>query len=224
RLDLAASGAVVWREFLGEFNEAERRDAGPLLSDPFDPDDPVATPRNLTVAADIDDDPVLQALAGAVVRLGQAGLDLDTSLGQTQFTRRANDRSGASSDTIPIHGGLTLEGALNIVGFGLASKTTLAPGIERAAVVNPATGLTEEGYVINRGTSFLMAMEFSASGPEGFAFVTYGQSDDPESPYHSDQTRAFSDKEWRQILWTEEAIAGDPDLVVEDIEGFTDTE
>ena len=32
--------------------------------------------------------------------------------------------------------------------------------------------------------------------------LTYGQSEDPTSPYSSDQTRMFSDKQWVSFAWT----------------------
>ena len=66
--------------------------------------------------------------------------------------------------------------------------------------------VTEDGYLVNYGSSFVMAMRFTDDAPEAWAFVTYGQSDDPRSPWHIDQTEAFSHKEWRQALFTEEAI------------------
>jgi acyl-homoserine-lactone acylase len=121
-------------------------------------------------------------------------------------------------ERIPISGGLGFEGVSNVVDYG-ASKTTFDPDMPRGELVNPRTGLTTEGYVINRGTSFIMTMEFTDDGPQAFAFVTYSQSDDPQSPFHADQTRAFSEKRWREVLFTEEAIAADPDLAVEVVFG-----
>ena len=37
-------------------------------------------------------------------------------------------------------------------------------------------------------------------------------SGDPTSPYFSDQTELFAAKQWRPILFSEAAIAADPDL------------
>jgi len=72
--------------------------------------------------------------------------------------------------------------------------------------------LTEEGYPINSGTSFLMALEFGADGPRAMAFLTYSQSGDTQSPHFTDQTKLFSAKEWRPILFRENEIRSDPEL------------
>ncbi|MBV1858522.1 MAG: penicillin acylase family protein [Nannocystaceae bacterium] len=91
--------------------------------------------------------------------------------------------------------------------------------LERAEVINDATALTTEGYVVNYGTSFIMALEFTDDGPHAQAFLTYGQSEDPQSPHHADQTQLFSEKSWRDILFTEEAIAADRNLEVQSVVG-----
>ncbi|HMY75900.1 MAG TPA: penicillin acylase family protein [Blastocatellia bacterium] len=72
--------------------------------------------------------------------------------------------------------------------------------------------MTKEGYLINYGTSFIMALEFTANGPRAQAFLTYSQSGDPTSPQFSDQTQLFSEKKWRRVLYTEAEIKGDPNL------------
>ena len=99
-------------------------------------------------------------------------------------------------------------------------KSTLEPDLPRGALLNPGTDLTDEGYVINYGTSFIMTTEFTDEGPEAFAFLTYGQSNDPQSENHADQTRLFSNEAWRQVRFTEEDIANDPGLEVEVVFGF----
>ena len=66
---------------------------------------------------------------------------------------------------------------------------------------------------------FIMAMEFADDGPRGEAILTYGQSDDPTSAHHVDQMKAFSAKQWRPILFTEEAIANDPALREYEVKG-----
>jgi acyl-homoserine-lactone acylase len=47
-----------------------------------------------------------------------------------------------------------------------------------------------------------MAVSFTDRGPVGRALVTYGQSTDPASPYRNDQTKLFSAKKWRPMLFT----------------------
>ena len=38
------------------------------------------------------------------------------------------------------------------------------------------------------GSSFIMALSFTANGPEAQAILSYSQSGDPQSPHFSDQT------------------------------------
>jgi acyl-homoserine-lactone acylase len=72
--------------------------------------------------------------------------------------------------------------------------------------------LTKVGYPVNRGSSFVMALEYTAQGPRARAFLTYSQSGDPASPLYYDQTELFSVKKWRRILYTEAEIKTDPNL------------
>jgi acyl-homoserine-lactone acylase len=214
-------GALVWREFLGTFDAASLEDAGGLFRGPFDPDNPVATPRDLI---DPPTDPaqpdrIHQALGLAVLRLEQAGLSVDTPLGEAQFTKKAKDREGMDIERIPVHGGSGVEGITNIIVYSVL-KTTVGDPMPRGEVINESTDLTTEGYVVNYGTSYIMAMEFTDDGPRASAFVTYGQSDDPLSPHHTDQTRLFSAKQWRPVLFTEDDIAADPNLRVEVVFGY----
>jgi acyl-homoserine-lactone acylase len=220
RIDLASSGAMLWREFLGDFPGADTVNAGALFAEPFDPGTTVAisaveTPRGLAAAAPglaAQDDRVVLALAGAVVRLRLAGLTPTSTAGAAQFTQRGSVR-------VPIHGGGSQEGIINIVLYADNLMSTVAPAMRRGPVINPITGLTADGYPVNAGSSFVMTMQFTDRGPTGQALLTYGQSDDAASPYHVDQTQRFSTKQWRTLVLTEEDIAGDAGLLLEDVSG-----
>ena len=59
-----------------------------------------------------------------------------------------------------------------------------------------------------------MTVMFTDDGPRAAGFVTYGESEYADSPYFADQTRRFSAKDWRPMLWTEEEILADPNLDV----------
>jgi acyl-homoserine-lactone acylase len=213
RLDLDAPGALLWREFLGDFSSLDvLKEGRTLWVNDFDPTDPVATPNTLAeAAADPAEDRVLEALAGAIDRLAQAGLEPSSTLRDGQFTRRAGVK-------VPMHGGGRYEGTTNLIQYSVL-KSTMEPSLERGEEINAATDLTTDGYVVNYGTSFIMTLEYTDEGPHAQAFLTYGQSDDPDSPYHSDQTQLFSDKAWRDILFTEEQIAADPNLETQTVVG-----
>jgi acyl-homoserine-lactone acylase len=209
RLDVHSVGALVWRELLGQFAFASVLDAGALFAVPFDPDHPLTTPNTLIAPPADGPDPILVALGAAVVRLGEAGFSPATPLGEAQFTRRGDL-------TIPVPGGVSIEGTTNIAAYS-TNNSTLLPRLERGEVLTSRTGLTAEGYPINFGTSFVMAMEFAPDGPRAQALLTYSQSTDPSSPYFADQTARYSEKAWRPILFTEAEIAADPSLVTETV-------
>jgi acyl-homoserine-lactone acylase len=210
RLDLDSHGAVLWREVLGTFDWGSFIGRGPLFATEFDPDDPISTPADLPPAA-ADSDRILEALAAATLSLGRAGLPLTASLREAQFTRK-------DDETVAMHGGISREGVPNLIQYSVL-KSTVDPPMARGPRINPQTGLTEEGYVVNYGTSFLLAVEFGEEGPDASAFITYGQSHDPRSPHFIDQTRRFSDKQWRRILYREDEIKADPELFTQSVWG-----
>lgn len=199
-LDLDSRGAVLFREFITRYEPGDLRRAGRLFAVDFDPADPVNTPRGLA-----EGDLALENLAAAAGLLRNAGYALDVPLGDLQY----NNKNGGR---IPIHGGSgRWEGVENVVRYG-RNSTTMEPSPRIADRVEGSRLLTEEGYPINSGTSFLMALEFGADGPRAKAFLTYSESGHTQSPYFTDQTKLFSAKEWRPILFRENEIRSDPEL------------
>ena len=211
-VNVDSRGAALWREFLGEFGAAATRDRGTLFEVPFDPDEPLQTPHTLAAAIDPADDRVLQALAAAVLRLQQAGVALDVPLGEVQYALRGSGR-------VPIHGGTRLEGITNLMVYDTSLNTALfGTRSDRGELIGDNTGLTADGYHVNYGSSFVMTMRFTDDGPEAEAVLTYGQSDDPTSPYYTDQTELFSNRQWRRILFTDADIMASPDLREADVD------
>ncbi len=205
-------GATIWREFLGSFPANDLTDRGDLFVTAFDPDDPFGTPHTVQPAADTPEaDPIARNLASAVLNLRAAGVPLDAPLGQVQYTKRGDA-------LIPIHGGGSSDGLPNQVFYSIL-QTSLDPNPSRGEVINPTTDLTTSGYVINYGASFVMTMAYTDDGPEAEALLTYGQSDDPNSPHFLDQFFAFANEQWRPILFDPEDIAADPNLVETVVEG-----
>lgn len=206
RLRTDSVGAVLWRETLGNFTEADFYDAGKLFAVPFDPQDPVGTPRDLVAKGADEPDPILEAIAKAVLRLAEAAYTPYVSLGEAQYTMKGVDR-------IAIPGGSEVpEGAFNIVSSADGNGTTF-PSMPVAPTVNGTTGLTEDGYPIRYGSSIVMAIDLAPDGPRARALLTYSESADPASPHSKDQTQRFTGAEWREVLFTEDAIAADPNLV-----------
>ena len=216
RADLGSVGAVLWREVVAAFDPSELRDSGALFAHPFDPDDPVATPHGLAPAPPGGPDPIITAVAGAVVAMGAAGVAIDAPLGQVQWAQRGPHR-------VPVHGGGEAEGLLDVLApIGALASTSVEPAPVALAAIEGRTdrsGLTEGGYRCTYGTSFLMAVELTNDGPVGLGLLAYGQSGDERSPHHVDGTRAFSAKAVRPLLFTDEAIDADPDLTTRTVTG-----
>src|SRR5262249_864991 len=147
------------------------------------PDDPIATPHVLAAAPASGDDPIVVALARALGFLKAAGLSATTTVREAQFTRK-----GATA--IPIHGATNLEGAFNIVDYN-SDSGTLLPSLDHGTVLkDPSgapdpTGLAQGGYVVNNGSSFMLALEYTDQGPHGVAVLSYSESSDPASPHYA---------------------------------------
>jgi acyl-homoserine-lactone acylase len=206
--DLDRAGPLVWREMMHRVGSDELGDAGSLWDEAFDPDRPVETPSGLAPAPDEGPDPVLEYLAQAVQVLEVAGLAVDATLGEVQFALR-------DGQVVPIHGGDNLDGVTNIVGYG-SMHSILDPAlaeIQRETVVGGSSLATIEepggehtGYLVNSGTSFLMALEFTDDGPEARVFLTYSNTEDRSNPDYTAATERFSDKDWRAVPLTADDI------------------
>ena len=138
---------------------------------PFDPKDPVATPSGLRLSDDAVRGKVWEALVSAAAESKKAGFALDAPLGKVQV-------KPTSQGAVAVHGGDEFEGVLNKI-------ETLPFG---------AKGL-EPVY----GTSYVQTVTFDDRGPVAQAFLTYGQSSQPDSPRAFDQLPAFSRKEWPKL-------------------------
>ncbi len=211
RCDLDSVGASLWREFMAGFDAKQMQAAGPLFAVDFDPAEPVATPRGLTLPDELAGDTIVASLATAVRLLDQAGVPIDAPLGDVQWAQRGEHR-------VPVHGGYEGDGVLNILApFGALNSLSLEPEPERLPPVAPertmTSGIASGGYRTTYGTSFLMAVELTDDGPKGTGLLAYGQSGDARSPHHVDGTEAYAAKATRPLLFTDDAIDADPNLV-----------
>ncbi|WP_421117922.1 penicillin acylase family protein [Aquihabitans daechungensis] len=210
RCDLDSIGASLWREFMAGFDSKQMQAAGPLFAVDFDPAAPVTTPHELAPPDDLAGDTIVAALATAVRLLDQAGVALDAPLGDVQWAQRGEHR-------VPVHGGYEGDGVLNILApFGALNSLSLEPPAPLPPVAPERTmtsGIATGGYRTTYGTSFLMAVELTDAGPNGTGLLAYGQSGDARSPHHLDGTEAYAAKATRPLLFTDEAIDADPNLI-----------
>lgn len=194
RDDLESRGAVLFREWLGQFARPDFLGRGNLFAVDFDPADPVGTPRGLTPG-----EAPIENLTRAANLLRSRGIALDVPLGELQYAAKGGRR-------IPMHGGDGFTDGLMNMERNARNTTTLEP-MDYPRPVNGSPFLTEKGYPVVTGSSFLMAVEFTARGPRAKAFLTYSESGDPASPHFADQTELFRKKQWRPVLFEEQDIA-----------------
>jgi acyl-homoserine-lactone acylase len=150
---------VLWREFVALLRTV---DSSRLFSTPFDPADPIGTPRGFAGTA-APQDPIYQALRAAVKMLDAAKIAPDVRLGDVQFAERGGRR-------IPLHGGLgDQEGIANFVNYA-PNTTTLDRDAPVPPLVPGSRTLRGNGYPINRGSSFVMAVTSPTPDPGAARF------------------------------------------------------
>jgi acyl-homoserine-lactone acylase len=175
-------GPHVWTEFW-----ARARSAPGLYAVPFDPADPVNTPRGVNLGNASVRTRLMNDLGATVKFFADSGVPLDRPWGQVQFDIR-------NGEAIPIHGGSGVSGVYN--------------AISPAAAPIPNVGYTP----ILAGSSYIQSVTFKPSGPEARALVTYSQSTDPDNPHYADMTKHFSSYGWVAMPFAEGDIRRDPNL------------
>ena len=191
--DLESRGAVLFKEFMGRYEPAALQRKGALWAVDFQAKDPDGTPNTLTSGP-----LAMENLARAAVLMKSRGLALDVPLGEVQYA----DKAGRH---IPIHGGDGAYDGLMNMQRNSRNTTTLEP-MENPPNVKGSRFLTEKGYPVVHGSSFVLALEYTKDGPRAKAVLTYSESGDPQSKHFADQTEMFSRKEWRQVLYRESEI------------------
>lgn len=217
-------GAHIFRVFMANY----RNDLGSDLTTPFSPADPVGTPADPSDEnAGTDNDTMLLALADGVAALQSQSILPTDALGTLQYYRASGGVVPGSGGTpvfqteaIPWHGGDgSIDGAFNAIGVVTDPflEDTRFPRIAPETIPNTA-GLSDssavvdgaengiDGWLMARGTSWHFGLEFTDNGPEAYGLVSYSQSTDSMSPYFSDQSEQYSNKDYRQLFFTEEDI------------------
>jgi acyl-homoserine-lactone acylase len=156
-----------------------------LYGTPFNPAQPLTTPRDPAVGTPAVATALLKALADGVLALNAANVPLTATLGSVQYVTR----NGAN---VPLDGGDEFEGIYN--------KMT-------------PPGLVPGGYNnIVSGSSYIQIVSFDATGVSARGILTYGQSSNPASPYYADQTLQLSSGKFVKLPFTDAEIAADPKL------------
>ncbi|WP_439107760.1 acylase [Congregibacter sp.] len=192
-LNLDSPGAPLFREWLTRYDRLDTVNAGKLFKTGFNVDRPAATPTDLA-----EGELALQTLRDAIAVLDEAGLPLNASLRDTQFAWRAGN-------AIPVHGGNGFEGVANLQMSGDPSASPIA-GVQTTKV-SDSRYLTDNGYAVVHGSSFVYTLGFNDEGPVAEALLTYSQSGNPNSRHFRDQTALYAEKKWRKVVFHEADVA-----------------
>jgi acyl-homoserine-lactone acylase len=150
---------------------------------PFDPSHPVSTPRDL----DETNPQVVQAMKDAIAHLRSRNVPMNATWGSLQV---AGDRG---APPIPLGGGLGDEA-------GNANALDSYEPVQNKGHLKPVTF----------GSSHIQAVSFLAQGGiDTRTILTYGQSEDPSSPWSKDQTAMFGRKQWVGFAFTPTQVRAD---------------
>jgi len=195
RNKVSSVGAHVWTELWRRLSAAGASAgsglpavASVLFAVPFDPADPVATPRGLNVTDAGVVARTMGELALTVKFFADNAIPLERPWGQVQFDIRNGQR-------LPIHGGSGVSGVYNAI-----TPSALVPGVGFTPILG--------------GSSYVQSVTFKHHGPEARAVVTYSQSTDPANPHFADMTALFSNSGWVTLPFAEGDIRRDPELSV----------
>ncbi|RUO57919.1 penicillin acylase family protein [Pseudidiomarina insulisalsae] len=189
--DISSRGAVLFREWIFAYQHLVNAEQAQLYRVPFSADDPYATPRGLGNA-----EQAMAALQLAADLLEQQEISLDARLGEQQKAPR-------NEQLIPLHGGHHYDGVINMM--DQRGSDTIGPFPESNRL-KPWSTLTDRGYPITGGGSFIFTVAFTPEGPHAEALLTYGQSEDPDSPFYAEQTQLLADKQWRQVIFMQREV------------------
>jgi len=182
-------GAIVWDEFWLRVERLFINDINVRYATPFNPADPINTPRDLTTPPS-----VAQALAAAVYSVTSKGFAVDTPRSAVSW----REGKGGPGDRIAIPGGFQRTG-----NFAIAQVPS--------PVLKPDVGYSPMLY----GNSYMQVVAFGPNGVDASTFVTYGQSTDKANEHYDDYTRRYAAKDWLKAAFTEAEIAADTKSTLE---------
>jgi len=168
--NITSRGTHIFEEFVKRLPVPGLLPAPSIWRVPFDKDDPVNTPRGLKTG----NGDVVKAMKNAIAYLRSKNIPMNARWGDLQVS---GDRG---APRIPLGGGS---------GDDAGNANALA---SRNVVTN-------KGFLrsITYGSSHIQAIAFLDGGRvDARTILTYGQSDNPRSPWSKDQTWMFSRKQW----------------------------
>ncbi len=147
---------------------------------PFSPDEPLTTPRDLNTV----NPQVIQAMSDAIASLRDRDIAFDARWGSLQV---AGDRGAPA--------------------IGLGGGTGDSVGNANALASRLVKDNKDKYRPITYGSSHIQAISFLPNGRvDTRTILTYGQSENPNSPWSKDQTRLFAQGKWVHFPWTKAQI------------------
>jgi len=177
---------VLFREWLSAYLALSAEAKVEPYAVVFDSDAPLTTPTGIA-----DTELAMQALLDAAQLLGAQKIALDATLGEQQIAYRGEQ-------PVAVHGGRHQDGVINMV--DMRGTDTIGPYFAGERLTRWSS-LTDKGYPITGGSSFILAVEFTPQGPRAEALLNYGQSENPQDPAYVEQTELFANKQWRNIIF-----------------------
>jgi acyl-homoserine-lactone acylase len=162
RDDLDSRGSLLFRRFA----ERALMGAQTVFDVPFDPEDPLGTPRGLNT----ENPAVRSALPAAIEDLRSAGVTFDAPLSALQYETRG--------ERIPLHGGSNVVGLFNVIVTKFSPEKGYTD-VEAGATYVQAVQFTDDACPVQPRT-----------------VLAHSQSTDPTSPFFANGTKLFSRKEW----------------------------
>jgi acyl-homoserine-lactone acylase len=107
-------------------------------------------------------------------------------------------------------GGLQVAGDRGSPAIGLGGGTGDAVGNANALASRWPARNQDRYRPVTYGSSHIQAIAFRDGGRvDARTILTYGQSEDPRSPWSSDQTELFSREKWVRFPWTDAQVRRD---------------
>ena len=153
---------------------------------PFNPTDPINTPRGLNIL----NPQVWTAVNNTLQEFHDLGIPFDATLRDHQYTERGGEK-------IPLHGGPGELGLYSVI------ESVWDPA--KKAYTNPYHGNTYIQVVSFEGKEY----------PRMSTITTYSLSQNVNSPWYKDQTLMYSNKEWIDLPFSEADIAAQTLSVLE---------
>jgi acyl-homoserine-lactone acylase len=180
--DASSRGNHIFEEFVKRLPTLPLTGSELSWEVPFSESDPINTPRDL----DEKNPQVVQAMKDAIAELRSQGIAMDATWGSLQV---AGD-DGAPPIAL---GGGSGDDAGNA--NALASRDP----VQNKGRYKPVT----------YGSSHIQAVSFLDGGVDARTILTYGQSENPRSPWARDQTELFGREQWVSFPFTAEQVRRD---------------